>query len=260
MIKLKSVTSLKFIPSSPTILTGKVQSKLGPLPNGGGTQIPTEKDDIHTEENRPTLSFITPTTGSTVSGTFPVNVATGGTRPISRVEFSVNGTNFAILTNAPWNTQLNADTLPTGSNIITATVVNDVGLSRTEQITVNVTTQTLGSSGGSTAQTAFVTGISAQDGRRPLVGTPTPIRLTWSNPSASDLASVNIYISTSADSNDLGSLIKQVSAPPGSSGVTEIDVSTLILKRQYWFTLKTVSNHGVENPSGRKGGPAQVQP
>jgi membrane peptidoglycan carboxypeptidase len=104
--------------------------------NGGGTPPPTESDDLHTEENRPTITITSPSTGSTVSGTFTMSANAGGPYAISKVEFFINNISVGSRTSEPWSLAYEAVDLPSGSQIIEIVATNTLGLKRSAQVTV----------------------------------------------------------------------------------------------------------------------------
>ncbi|MBU6389767.1 fibronectin type III domain-containing protein, partial [Patescibacteria group bacterium] len=208
--------------------------------NGGGTSPPTTKDDLHTDANRPTIGFSSPTDGSSVSGTIQLQANPGGTQPITQVDYYVNNVSVGSATAAPWSVSLDTTTLPPGSIVIQATVTNAIGMTATQQITV--------SNGNTPASSApdAVTSPSATSGQ---ISTNQPIKISWTNPNNSNLASVVIYESTSSDPANIGTKIQTVPATVGSAGNTTVDVSKLTPNQTYYFTLHPVNTAGLENQS-----------
>lgn len=205
------------------------------LANGGGTNAPTETDDVHTPDNKPTISIISPTTGSRLSGDFNIEVNVGGNSPITQVEFFINGVSIGKKTESPWSISYNAKDLPSGSQIIQATTTNSLGLTDTTQVTVSQDKD-------STAP-ANVEKVSIANGS---VLMNTPFNLSWLNPSDPDLAKVKIYRSNTLGT--IGQMIAEVSATPGSTGTASIPVTNLSAGN-YYFTLRPVDNNGNENQS-----------
>ena len=200
--------------------------------NGGGPPPPSATDTVHVEANRPTISITNPTANSTLTGTFNLSANPGGPAPITKVEFFINNVSVGSRTEAPWTIQYDSSSLPPGTQIVTATATNNLGLTRSDQVTVN-------KPGSDTTAPAAVTSVkvSKTGGRS--------VHITWENPSDSDLASVNIYQSTS--SGVLGARAQNVSATPGTAG--QVDLSNLPLGTIY-FTLRPVDTTGNENASG----------
>lgn len=209
--------------------------------NGGGIVPPTEKDDVHTEEGRPTLSFISPVNGSSVSGRFKIEVSPGGIHPISSAEFFLNNVSIGTRSEAPWSVEYNSDSLPPGSQIIQVTVTNSIGMVKSDQISVTTAKDT--------SPPGNVISPSATDGSKLF---SRPIRLSWINPSNSDLVSVNIYQSLSNDPVDLGVKVKNVAVTPDSTSTVDIETTTFNDNKTYYFILRTVDSSGNENQYSKK--------
>ena len=65
---------------------------------------PTENDDVHTLENKPTLFITSPVSTQTITGSYlDVQVNLSAPRGISRVEYSVDGRLLVTKRNAPFN-------------------------------------------------------------------------------------------------------------------------------------------------------------
>jgi membrane peptidoglycan carboxypeptidase len=202
--------------------------------NGWVGAPPTEKDDIHTADNAPTLTFVSPT-GSSVSGEFTIQATPGGPRAITQVEYFLNSVSIGKVTSAPWSITYNASNLGTGTQIITATATNDIGLTKTVEVDISVNQDT--------TPPSPVSNITETDGM--LLGNK-PISLGWTNPSNSDLASVKVYLSTKSGS--IGTLLDTLPEVPNTAGSYNIAVANLTAGT-YYVTLHTVDTHGNENQS-----------
>ncbi|MEI6478093.1 MAG: transglycosylase domain-containing protein [bacterium] len=192
---------------------------------------PTQSDTLYTDANRPTISFTSPTDGTSVSGTVTLSASPGGSQPISQVEYFVNNVSVGKVTSAPWSLSYDTSGLPAGSQVIQAVATNSLGLTQTTQVSVTTNTDT--------SPPGNVIGTSASLGTHSV----TPIHLTWINPSDSDLTSVAIYQST--DLTQLGTKVATVSATPNSSSSYDLTppVGT------YYYTLHPIDATGNENQS-----------
>lgn len=195
---------------------------------------PTEKDNLYTEDNRPSLTFISPKDGGVVNGTFTIEVSPQGSRPITKVDFSINNVAIGTATAAPWSITYNAASFQPGSQTIQATVTNDLGLTKSAQITVSPQADAV--------PPAPISGLNATNGKTGIL----PIRLTWTNPADSDLTSIFVYQST--DPSQIGTKIQTVPATPGSPGTLDISPPA----GKYYFTLHSVDAAGNENQSPLK--------
>lgn len=221
------------VPSNPG---WEVPVKQWALANGASEFIPTEKDDLHTDANKPTVSFTSPKDGSQVTGSFRIEVAPGGSQAISSVEFFINNVSVGKKTEAPWAMDYNAGSLTSGTQVISVNVVNSIGLSNTAQINVSQNADTT-----PPKNVTFSPSNPASDG---VLLSNKSIKLFWTNPSNSDLASINIYQSNV--NGVLGSKIKNLSATPGMDGSVSIEVSGMT-PGTYYFTIRAVDTVGNEN-------------
>jgi membrane peptidoglycan carboxypeptidase len=196
--------------------------------NGLNVSAPTEYDDLHTDNNLPTLRIISPTDGSEVSGVVSVIAQPGGARAITSVTATVNGSAAGSATAAPWRIDIAAATFSPGTNFIDVTVTNDLNLTRTVRVTVGV-------GGGDTTPPGAVsnTTIQALPGR--------VARIAWTNPSDSDLSGVHIYQSLAP--GILGSRVLSVPATAGSIGTTQIGS---LPSGTVYFTLRAYDSQGNE--------------
>jgi len=210
--------------------------------NGGGVLPPTDSDDIHIQGNAPTISFQSPTDGATLQGPFSVTLLPGGNKSISKIDLAVDGNGWTTLYNSPWTVKnTSSGDLLSGSHTIKAIVTNELGMTASAEIHVTISSDT--------NPPGPVSGLQAQNGSKIA---NTPIRLSWTNPSDSDLSSVNIYLSSTADSIDLGSKIKSVNATSKSSGSADIDSSLLTPGHTYYLIVRPVDSAGNENQSTTK--------
>lgn len=188
--------------------------------NGGDATPPTESDDVHVDSARPTVSILSPTTGSVINGAFSFVASVGGSQPITKAEFFINNVAVGVRTSAPWQVDYDGSNLPTGTSILEVEVTNAIGLTNSAQISVTKASDTTAPS--AVLNPSIIKGSATRSAS-----------VSWTNPSDADLAKVNIYVSTSA--GVLGILAKTVGAVPSSLGVIEIPNLSLGLN---YFTLR----------------------
>jgi membrane peptidoglycan carboxypeptidase len=198
--------------------------------NGCTERPPTERDDVHTEGNRPSVSITSPSSGSTVTGTFTITATTGGSRPISKVDFYINSVLIGTATKDPWSTTYDANSLPAGSSIIEAVVRNDLGLTRTDQVTIT--------KGAAANPPGAVSNISSNSGK--FAPPSKPIKINWKNPNSPDITTA--IISYSGPS---GSGTRTVAVTPNSNGTLDFTgpIGT------YTFTIRVRNSAGLEGPA-----------
>lgn len=216
------------------------------MKNGGGVAPPTANDDLHIEDNRPTVNFITPVDGASITGPFSMQVNPGGSEPITQVDFSIDGGSpVATVTSAPWQTTYDPSPLTAGTHVLDAKVTNNIGLTKDVQITITVV-----SSGAPPVVNTTVSNVVITDGVKAV---NKPITITWLNPATSDLSAVNIYQSTTNDPTDLGNKIASVPTTTASSpGTYNVSVSSFQAGQTYYYILRAVNAAGVEGPSSSK--------
>lgn len=199
--------------------------------NGCSDNPPTEKDDVHTTDNKPSISITSPANGASVNGSFTITTNPGGTHPIESVQFFVNNVAVGTATSAPWSWTYNANSLPEGSSIIEATAKNDLGLTQSDQITI---------SKGTSSTPGPVTNIVAVPGR---LSSSTPIHVTWKNPADANLTEA-IIVRTSGS----GSPVSYHVPVSNANGSYDIPVSGLS-PGIYTFTIAVKNSGGQTGPT-----------
>lgn len=86
----------------------------------------------------PTVSFSSPASGATVSGTVSVQVAASDNVGVTSVSLSVDGSALGTDTSAPYSFSWNTTTATNGTHTLTATAADAAGNKSTAQITVTV--------------------------------------------------------------------------------------------------------------------------
>jgi membrane peptidoglycan carboxypeptidase len=210
--------------------------------NGGGTSPPTDSDNLHTAANQPTIKLTSPSSGANVSGAFTISATPGGSYPITQVEFFLNNVSIGVATQSPYQITYQASALNPGSNVIQAVATNSLELTQTDQVTVTTSQSSVAPDN--------VSGLSASQSGS--ISLNHPIHLSWTNPSNTNLASVNIYESQDNDPNDKGSLIANIAASPNSSGSYDVSTAGMTAGRTYYFIVHPVSSSGSENQSTTK--------
>jgi membrane peptidoglycan carboxypeptidase len=101
---------------------------------------PTEYDDVHLPQDKPTISFVGPVEGSSVGANFGANVNASSRRGVIRVIFELDGTKIGEADGS--GTSFNANlTIPDGIvkgfHVLTATAEDDLYNSASANINVN---------------------------------------------------------------------------------------------------------------------------
>jgi 1A family penicillin-binding protein len=102
---------------------------------------PTEFDDVHVPENRPSVSFIAPLDGAAISDrSFNASVSATALRGVAKVEYLLDGEVIGAGVFSPYSALL---TVPNrfgkGFHTLSAKAVDDVGNAATASITINLT-------------------------------------------------------------------------------------------------------------------------
>jgi thermitase len=86
----------------------------------------------------PTVSFSSPSNGSTVSGVLSVQVSASDNVGVSSVSLSIDGSSLGSDTTAPYSFSLNTASYNTGNHTLTATARDAAGNTSSASITINV--------------------------------------------------------------------------------------------------------------------------
>ncbi len=102
---------------------------------------PTERDDVHTGEGAPVVSFLMPTDNAVIAErSFVARVQAESPRGVRRVEYAIDGYKLATSTTYPWDATI---TLPStfgkGFYTLRATAFDDIEMAGGQDITINVT-------------------------------------------------------------------------------------------------------------------------
>ena len=88
---------------------------------------PTEPDDLHTAQNRPSLTVYEPTANTTIKqAQLTPSLATSAPRGVSRVEYSIDEVLWDTVGSAPYVRTLTLDRLGKGEHILRITALDDI--------------------------------------------------------------------------------------------------------------------------------------
>ncbi|MEK9155450.1 MAG: transglycosylase domain-containing protein [Patescibacteria group bacterium] len=100
--------------------------------------IPTERDDTHTEKNKPSIRLLSPQNGDSLSRTFTTSLDASVRRSFSRVDYAIDGA--VVETSNSMNGE--SISLPSwvaaGRHTLTATIYDDVDNSASDSIGITV--------------------------------------------------------------------------------------------------------------------------
>lgn len=107
------------------------------------TPPPTEYDDVHVPDNLPTVSFISPSEGGTITDrVFRPQVSAYARRGVAKVEYLMDGNSIGSAVFAPFDATV---TIPNrygkGFHTLTARAFDDVGNRSETSVTVNITAE-----------------------------------------------------------------------------------------------------------------------
>ncbi len=198
--------------------------------NGFFTSRPP-RDNCEISNERPTINITSPSTNQSVSGNFDCSAKATSYFGVNYVEFYINGTKIGTDSTEPYTISYNTNNLNPGSHQLKAKVIDNKGLTAENTITFYTS--------GDTTPPANATNVSLNPGSGNM-------KLSWRNPSDSDLAKIRFYVSTVLGT--LGNLhATEVSASPNSMGSHTI--TGLISGTKYYFTIRPVDSSGNENQS-----------
>ena len=109
--------------------------------NGIETQEspPTEYDNVHTIENKPSISIISPSDNFTLLSPFlDIKVRASAPRGVERVQYLINGTPIGVSRTPPFGLRYTIKRLPNGKHTLTARAFDDVDNSNEYSIDFNL--------------------------------------------------------------------------------------------------------------------------
>jgi 1A family penicillin-binding protein len=171
-------------------------------------QVPTEYDDIHLAAYKPSISFTAPENNMTWNVRQAIASVSASTPrgPISRVEYSVDGTLLKTVFASPYSLDaVIPNAISNGFHTLRATVYDDIDNFNFAEITFNLLAPKL---------PPQITWLGPRDGAR-FYSTNFPLTITTDTPDFADLAEISFYLK-SADETEL---LKTFSAPTESSFV-----------------------------------------
>ncbi len=199
--------------------------------NGLNNRPPTEKCNTFTEQNRPSVTIVTPVNNASVADTISIEAQASSSFGVTKVVFSIDNQSFSTDEGAPYQSVYDFRTASSGQHTITAEAFDPFGRSSKSTVTVSVNKE--GTPPGD------VTGV----GVTPAKGA---VQLTWTNPNDSDLSKIRIYLSESPGSLGLR-YSSEVDAKGGTSGT--LTVGGLSSGKLYYFTIRGVDTNNNENQS-----------
>jgi len=179
--------------------------------------------------NQTTIQITSPKNGSTISGKIIIITTVTSTTTIKNVEFFVDGKSIGAATTKPYQIAYTTTGLSPGGHTISAVATDNLGLSTSASIIVNIASPDLTPPGPITIN-------SINPGQK-------NINIVWQNPADPDLASVKIYLSLVQGT--LGSVNSVVNATPSS--LSSITISNLEKEKTYYITLHAIDTTGNEN-------------
>lgn len=109
------------------------------------SSAPTESDDVHTADNQPKLTILSPSSNTTFSSRTPsVSVSVTAPRIITRIEASINGIDVGSSLGGGTTFNLSIpNAISVGYHDLTLTAVDDVGNRGSAVVTINLTADSL---------------------------------------------------------------------------------------------------------------------
>ncbi len=101
--------------------------------------VPTETDDVHTEQNAPTLHFTSPTSGESFERTISTVLNASVRRNFSRVEYTIDGSVVSTGHNMNGDTFVLPSWVTVGDHILGATIYDDVDNSASDSVSITIT-------------------------------------------------------------------------------------------------------------------------
>lgn len=191
---------------------------------------PKQKCDVHTSESQPSITISEPKSNQTISGNFNITANASAHWEIKYVEFGIDNVSIVTDTTSPYSTTYNANNLSSGNHQLSATAVDQKGMSAKNTITINVVKDT--------TLPGNVSSVNITPGSK-------SVTIAWKNPADSDLWKIKIY--KSIVSGILGEISQELAATPNTTQNSII--SGLTSGTIYYFTLRPLDSSGNENSS-----------
>lgn len=127
--------TLKLIGNAPGVKVDRIValSDLTCIPNGFGDNC-----NVPDDNNPPVVTLTAPTEGAKVSGTVTLSATASDNIGIAKVEFYDNSSLIGSDTSSPYSISWNSASVPNGSHLITAKVIDNAGNSSSDSSTVSV--------------------------------------------------------------------------------------------------------------------------
>ncbi len=151
------------------------------------SQLPTEFDDVHLPEHKPSISFLSPPNNTTInSREFTASVSVFAPRgPISRVEYFIDNQLLKTVFAPPYNlSTLIPNSLANGFHALRATAYDDIDNFNSAEITFNLLAPKL---------PPQLNWLAPRDGAR-FYSYMFPLTLTVAVSDLSDIAEINFYV------------------------------------------------------------------
>ncbi|MBI4175132.1 PBP1A family penicillin-binding protein [Candidatus Berkelbacteria bacterium] len=191
---------------------------------------PAEHDDYRADQ-LPTLTITNPTDNEVVTDTLAITTVPTSSVGIRQVAFAIDGVTIDTITAAPWQTIYDASKLVAGNHELVVTVTDVVGATARQSLVFMRATDT--------TPPQPVTNLRAEAQG---LGS---VKLSWKNPSESDLAAVRIYRSTVA--GQLGSLVLEIATSANRAETTVLSGQSTATT--YYYAARPIDRRGNEDPT-----------
>lgn len=145
--------------------------------------VPKESDDTHTQQNAPSIQFLSPNNNQSVGRSFTTSLNASVRRSFSRVEYFIDGSFVSTSRNMNGDTVVLPSWVGAGNHTLTADIYDDVDNSASASIMIQVTES-------ATEQATFR--ISNPFNGQTIDNTGTPYVVTVEAPSASSITYLEI--------------------------------------------------------------------
>lgn len=167
------------------------------------SQLPTEYDDVHLPEHKPTISITTPENNATInSREFIATISVFAPRgPISRVEYFIDGQPLKTIFTPPYSLKtLIPNSISNGFHTLRATVYDDIDNFNSTEITFNLLAP---------KYPPQIEWLAPRDGSS-YYTSMFPLTITAYTPNLPDIAEISFFVETSSSSPEL---LKTFSSP-----------------------------------------------
>ena len=198
-------------------------------------EIPTEYDNVHTEESKPQFKILTPSDKEILTSPFLLSriEITNKAKPIRRVSYYLNNNLLSVKTSYPFNLENVIDFLDNGFHNLKVKVCDEVSSCAVNSIEFNLNIKSKKSTDDFETRLNI---IEPGDGAK-ILEDQVPIKIKVKTSNVTKTAKINLYIVSKKDDDPI--LVKVIE--PVDESINEVFLSKMPPNGEYYFMAKAYS-------------------